>query len=217
MSLGILGKKVGMTRVFDAEAGCMIPVTVVDVNGNEFLQVKTSEKDGYSAIQVAYDDQKEKRLNLPERTHQAKNGATVAKKLVKEFRFDSDADIPSKEDGHPGANIFESGQWVDVIGTTKGKGFQGNVKRHGHNGQPDGHGHMMHRRTGAIGAGSTPARVWKNQKMPGHDGVRQRTTQNLKIVQVRPEDGVILISGAIPGPTTGYVTVRPALKKSAAK
>ena len=217
MSLGILGKKVGMTRVFDAEAGCMIPVTVVDVNGNEFLQVKTSEKDGYSAIQVAYDDQKEKRLNLPERTHQAKNGATVAKKLVKEFRFDSDADVPNKEDGHPGANIFEAGQWVDVIGTTKGKGFQGNVKRHGHNGQPDGHGHMMHRRTGAIGAGSTPARVWKNQKMPGHDGVRQRTTQNLKIVQVRPEDGVILISGAIPGPTTGYVTVRPALKKSAAK
>ena len=217
MSLGILGKKVGMTRVFDAEAGCMIPVTVVDVNGNEFLQVKTSERDGYSAIQVAYDDQKEKRLNLPERTHQAKNGATVAKKLVKEFRFDSDADIPSKEDGHPGAKIFETGQWVDVIGTTKGKGFQGNVKRHGHNGQPDGHGHMMHRRTGAIGAGSTPARVWKNQKMPGHDGVRQRTTQNLKIVQVRPEDGVILISGAVPGPTTGYVTVRPALKKSAAK
>ncbi len=217
MSLGILGKKVGMTRVFDAEAGCMIPVTVVDVNGNEFLQVKTSEKDGYSAIQVAFDDQKEKRLNLPERTHQAKNGATVAKKLVKEFRFDSDADLPNKEEGHPGANLFEVGQWVDVIGTTKGKGFQGNVKRHGHNGQPDGHGHMMHRRTGAIGAGSTPARVWKNQKMPGHDGVRQRTTQNLKIVQVRPEDGVILISGAIPGPTTGYVTVRPAIKKSAAK
>ena len=217
MSLGILGKKVGMTRVFDAEAGCMIPVTVIDVNGNEFLQVKTSEKDGYSAIQVGYDDQKERRLNLPERTHQAKNGATVAKKLVREFRFDSDADIPNKEDGHPGASLFEDGQWVDVIGTTKGKGFQGNVKRHKHNGQPDGHGHMMHRRTGAIGAGSTPARVWKNQKMPGHDGVRRRTTQNLKIVQVRPEDGVILISGAVPGPTTGYVTVRPALKKTAAK
>ena len=217
MSLGILGKKVGMTRVFDAEAGCMIPVTVVDVNGNEFLQVKTSEKDGYSAIQVAYDDQKERRLNLPERTHQAKQGATVAKKLIKEFRFDSDDQIPNKEDGHPGASLFEEGQWVDVIGTTKGKGFQGNVKRHNHNGQPDGHGHMMHRRTGAIGAGSTPARVWKNQKMPGHDGVRRRTTQNLKIVQVRPEDGVILISGAIPGPTTGYVTVRPAIKKTAAK
>lgn len=217
MSLGILGKKVGMTRVFDAEAGCMIPVTVIDVNGNEFLQVKTTETDGYSAIQVAFDDQKERRLNLPERTHQAKQGATGAKKLVLEFRFESDADLPNKESGHPGAALFEDGQWVDVIGTTKGKGFQGNVKRHGHNGQPDGHGHMMHRRTGAIGAGSTPARVWKNQKMPGHDGVVRRTTQNLKVVQVRAEDGVLLISGAVPGHNGAYVTVRPALKKPAAK
>lgn len=217
MSLGILGKKVGMTRVFDAEAGCMIPVTVVDVNGNEFLQVKTSEKDGYSAIQVAYDDQKESRLNLPERTHQAKQGATGAKKRVQEFRFASDAEIPNKEEGHPGAALFEVDQWVDVIGVTKGKGFQGNVKRHNHNGQPDGHGHMMHRRTGAIGAGSTPARVWKGQKMPGHDGVVKRTTQNLKIVQVRPDDGVLLISGAVPGHNGAYVTVRPALKKSVAK
>jgi len=217
MSLGILGKKVGMTRVFDAEAGCSIPVTVVDVNGNEFLQVKTTETDGYSAIQVAFDDQKERRLNLPERTHQAKQGATGAKKLVREFRFETEADLPSKEDGHPGAALFEAGQWVDVIGTTKGKGFQGNVKRHNHNGQPDGHGHMMHRRTGAIGAGSTPARVWKNQKMPGHDGVVRRTTQNLKIVQVRPEDGVILISGSVPGHNGSYITVRPAIKKAAAK
>jgi large subunit ribosomal protein L3 len=217
MSLGILGKKVGMTRVFDAEAGCMIPVTVVDVNGNEFLQVKTSEKDGYSAIQVAYDDQKESRLNLPERTHQAKQGATGAKKRVQEFRFLCDENLPNKEEGHPGAALFEVGQWVDVIGVTKGKGFQGHVKRHNHNGQPDGHGHMMHRRTGAIGAGSTPARVWKGQKMPGHDGVVNRTTQNLKIVQVRPEDGVLLISGAVPGHNGAYVTVRPALKKSAAK
>lgn len=217
MSLGILGKKVGMTRVFDAEAGCMIPVTVVDVNGNEFLQVKTAEKDGYSAIQVAYGDQKESRLNLPDRTHQAKQGATGAKKRIQEFRVASDADLPNKEEGHPGAALFTDGQWVDVIGTTKGKGFQGNVKRHNHNGQPDGHGHMMHRRTGAIGAGSTPARVWKGQKMPGHDGVVKRTTQNLKVVQVRQEDGVLLISGAVPGHNGAYVTVRPALKKSVAK
>jgi len=217
MSLGLLGKKVGMTRVFDAEAGCMIPVTVVDVNGNEFLQVKTTEKDGYAAIQVGYDDQKEHRLNLAERTHQAKQGATSAKKLVKEFRFDSDADVPSKEDGHPGAALFSDGQWVDVIGTTKGKGFQGVVKRYNFNGQPDGHGHMMHRRTGAIGAGSTPSRVWKNQKMPGRHGVYRRTTQSLKIVQVRPEDGVILISGNVPGHKGAYVTVRPAIKKAAAK
>jgi large subunit ribosomal protein L3 len=217
MSLGILGKKVGMTRVFDAEQGCMIPVTVVDVNGNEFLQVKTTEKDGYAAVQVAYDDQKERRLNLPERTHQAKQGASAPKKLIKEFRFESDDQLPNKEEGHPGANLFEDGQWVDVLGVSKGKGFQGVVKRYNFNGQPDGHGHMMHRRTGAIGAGSTPSRVWKNQKMPGRHGVYNRTVQNLKIVQVRPEDGVILISGAIPGHKGAYVTVRPALKKSAAK
>lgn len=217
MSLGILGKKIGMTRVFDKEAGCMISVTVIDVKGNEFLQVKTHETDGYSAIQVGFDDQKERRLNLPERLHQAKQGASVAKKLVREFRFDSDAEIPSKEEGHPGAALFEEGQWVDVIGTTKGKGFQGNVKRHKHNGQPDGHGHMMHRRTGAIGAGSTPARVWKGQKMPGHDGTVRRTTQNLKIVQSRPDDGLLLVSGAVPGHNGAYVTVRPALKKTAAK
>ena len=214
MSLGILGKKVGMTRVFDAEAGCMIPVTVIDVNGNELLQVKTTEKDGYAAVQVAFDDQKERRLNLPERTHQAKQGATGAKKLVKEFRFDSDEQLPSKEDGHPGAELFEDGQWVDVLGVTKGKGFQGVVKRYNFGGQPDGHGHMMHRRTGAIGAGSTPARVWKQQNMPGRHGVYNRTVQNLKVVQVRAEDGVILISGAVPGHRGAYVTIRPAIKKA---
>ena len=214
MSLGILGKKLGMTRIFDEEKGAMVPVTVIEVAGNEFLQVKTTEKDGYAAIQVGFDDQKEHRLNLPERTHQAKQGASAPKKLVREFRFASDADVPSKDDGHPGAALFEAGQWVDVIGTTKGKGFQGNVKRHGHNGQPDGHGHMMHRRTGAIGAGSTPARVWKNQKMPGHDGVVRRTTQNLRIIQSRPDDGVILVSGNVPGHINAYVTVRPALKKA---
>lgn len=212
MALGILGKKVGMTRVFDEDKGCMVPVTVIDVAGNEFLQVKTQEKDGYSAIQVGFDDQKEHRLNLPERSHQAKHGATVAKKLVKEFRFESDADVPSKEEGHPGAALFEVGQTVDVIGITKGKGFQGAVKRYGFNGQPDGHGHMMHRRTGAIGAGSTPSRVWKNQKMPGRHGNYQRTVQNLKVVQVRPEDNAILISGNVPGHKGQYVTVRSAIK-----
>ena len=217
MSLGILGKKVGMTRVFDNEAGCMIPVTVIDVNGNEFLQVKTSEKHGYSSIQVAYDDQKERRLNLPERTHQAKQGATGAKKLVKEFRFESDDQLPNKEEGHPGAALFEAGQVVDVLGVTKGKGFQGVVKRYHFHGQPDGHGHMMHRRTGAIGAGSTPARVWKNQTMPGRHGVYNRPVQNLTVVQVRAEDGVLLISGAIPGHNGAYVTVRPAIKKTATK
>ena len=144
MALGLLGKKVGMTRVFDAEAGTSIPVTVVDVSGNEFLQVKTSETDGYSAVQVGYDDQREFRLNLPKRGHFNKYG-TSPKKLVKEFRFESDAEIPNTDEPHPGAALFEANQWIDVVGTTKGKGFQGVVKRYNFAGQPDSHGHKIGR------------------------------------------------------------------------
>ncbi len=214
MALGLLGKKVGMTRIFDAEAGTSIPVTVIDVAGNEFLQVKTQETDGYSAVQVGYDDQKEFRLNLPQRGHFKKHGAS-AKKLVKEFRFKCDDCLPNTEEAHPGAELFQVGQWVDVLGTTKGKGFQGVVKRYNFAGQPDSHGHMMHRRPGGVGAGTWPGRIWKNKKMPGRHGVYNRTVQNLKIVQVRPEDNVVLVSGAVPGPKGGYVVIRPAVKKPA--
>ena len=214
MALGLLGKKIGMTRVFDAEAGTSIPVTVIDVAGNEFLQTKTNETDGYSAVQVGYDDQKEFRLNLPQRGHFGKHSVS-AKKLVKEFRFDSDADIPNTEETHPGAELFEAGQWVDVLGVTKGKGFQGVVKRYNFAGQPDSHGHMMHRRPGGVGAGTWPGRIWKNKKMPGRHGVYNRTVQNLKVVQVRPEDNIVLVSGAVPGHKGAYVTIRPAIKKTA--
>ncbi len=214
MALGLLGKKVGMTRIFDEEAGTSIPVTVIDVAGNEFLQVKTTETDGYSAVQVGYDDQKEFRLNLPKRGHFNKYGSSP-KKLIKEFRFESDADLPNTDEPHPGAELFQVGQWVDALGTTKGKGFQGVVKRYNFAGQPDSHGHMMHRRPGGVGAGTWPGRIWKNKKMPGHHGVYNRTVQNLKIVQVRPEDNVILVSGAVPGPNQSYVVIRPAIKKPA--
>ena len=214
MALGLLGKKIGMSRVFDAEAGTSIPVTVVDVSGNEFLQVKTTEADGYPAVQVGYDDQKDFRLNLPKRGHFNKYG-TSPKKLVKEFRFENDADLPDTKEDHPGAALFEDGQWIDVIGTTKGKGFQGVVKRYNFAGQPDSHGHMMHRRPGGVGAGTWPGRIWKNKKMPGRHGVYRRTVQNLKVVQVRPEDNVILVSGAVPGHKGAYVVIRPAIKKTA--
>lgn len=213
MSLGLLGKKVGMTRVFDKTTGVMTPVTVIDVTDNKFIQVKTSEKDGYSAVQVGYDDQKEQRLTQPELGHIKKHGATP-KKLVREFRFENDGAVVNTEEDHPGAALFEEGQWVDVIGTTKGKGFQGVVKRYNFSGQPDAHGHMMHRRTGAIGAGTWPGRVWKGKKMPGRHGNYRRTVQNLKVVQVRAEDNVILVSGAVPGHKGQYVTVRPAIKKA---
>ena len=211
MSLGLLGKKLGMTRLFDSQAGIMIPVTVIEVSGNTILQAKTPDKEGYSAVQVGYDDQKEQRVAKPALGHFKKSGSSP-KRFIREFRFETGATLP---EAHPGLETFTAGQWVDVIGESKGRGFQGAVKRHGFGGLRMTHGSMMHRRTGAIGCRSTPGRVWKNQRMPGHMGTTRTTVQNLKIVAVRPEDGVILVSGAVPGSKGGYVTVRPAKKKSA--
>lgn len=211
MSLGLLGKKIGMTRLFDASNGTMIPVTVIDVSGNTVLQVKTQETDGYTAVQVGYGDQKEHRVSKPALGIFKKAGSTP-KRFIREFRFTKGEEAPTT---HTGLETFTEGQWVDVIGESKGRGFQGAVKRHGFGGLKMTHGSMMHRRTGAIGCRSTPGRVWKNQKMPGHMGTTRTTVQNLKVVAVRPEDGVILISGAVPGSIGNYVTVRPAKKKSA--
>jgi large subunit ribosomal protein L3 len=214
MSLGLIGKKLGMTRVFDKEAGISVAVTVIDVAGNEFLQVKTTESDGYNAVQVSFDDQKDQRINKPAAGHFKKHDG-ASKKLIKEFRFEEGEEIPDLSGEHPGVGLFQDGQDVDVLGTTKGKGFQGVVKRYKFSGQPDSHGHMMHRRPGAIGAGTWPGRVWKGQKMPGRHGVYERTVQNLKVVQVRAEDNVILVSGAVPGHKGAYVIIRPAKKKPA--
>ncbi len=211
MSLGLLGRKLGMTRVFDEESQSSIPVTVIEVGGNTVLQTKSVESDGYNAVQIGYHDQKEFRVSKPLLGHFKKTGSTP-KRHVREFRL---AEGESAPEEHPGAELFEKDQWVDVIGTTKGRGFQGAVRRHGFGGLKQTHGSMMHRRTGAVGAGSTPGRVWKNQKMPGHMGTDRRTVQNLKIVAVRPEDNVILVSGAVPGHKGAYVTVRPAKKKTA--
>lgn len=213
MSLGLIGKKLGMTKVY-TDKGEAIAVTVVDVSGNALIQVKqASGKDGYSAVQVGYDDQKESRVTKPLLGHFKKHGVT-AKRIVKEFRLASDEQLPAA-DAKIDASLFSNGQWVDVIGTTKGKGFQGVVKRWNFAGQPQTHGSMMHRRPGSIGCRLTPGLVWKNQKMPGHDGVDRVTTQNLKVIQSRPEDGVLLISGAIPGNKGSIVVVRPAKKKPA--
>lgn len=211
MSLGLLGKKIGMTRLFDQQAGIMIPVTVIDVSGNTVLQTKTPETDGYTAVQVGYGDQKESRVSKPALGIFKKAGSTP-KRFIREFRLENGTTPPAV---HPGLETFTEGQWVDVIGTSKGRGFQGAVKRHGFGGLKMTHGSMMHRRTGAIGCRSTPGRVWKNQKMPGHMGTTRATVQNLKVVAVRADDGVILVSGAVPGSNGNYVTVRPAKKKSA--
>jgi len=209
MSIGLIGKKVGMTRVFD-EDGEAVAVTVIDVSDNEFLQKKTSERDGYTAVQVAYDDQKESRLNRAEEGHVKAHGGSPKKKVL-EFRLDGDEHLP--EIDHPGIDLFDEGQWVDVIGTSKGKGFQGVMKRYHFSGQPASHGHMTHRRPGGVGSGTDPGRIWKNKKMPGRHGNYRKTIQNLRIVQKRPEDNVLLVSGAVPGSKGGYVVIRPAKKR----
>jgi len=208
MSLGLLGKKLGMTHVYD-DAGKATPVTVVDVSENEIVQVKTTEKDGYSAVQVGLGNKKASRVNKAATGHFAKNGVEP-KYEIREFRVEGDAPASGTK---LGADQFAKGQWVDVIGVTKGRGFAGVVKRYRFKGQRQTHGQMMHRRTGAIGCRLTPGRVWKNQRMPGHMGVDRRTVQNLQIVAARPEDNILLISGSIPGARGGLVIVRPAKKK----
>lgn len=214
MSIGLLGKKIGMTRVYD-DNGVAIPVTVIAAGGNRVLQVKTADgKDGYNAVQVGFDDQKEQRVTKAQLGHFKKSGSD-AKRFIREFRLDEGETVP--ENGDLPVTTFEVGQFVDVIGRSKGKGFQGVMKKHGMHGQPASHGSMMHRRNGAIGNRSTPGRVWKNMGMPGHMGDERITVQNLKIVQVREEDNVILVSGAIPGANGTYVVVRPAKKRKAAK
>jgi large subunit ribosomal protein L3 len=213
MKIGLLGKKLGMTRVYD-QSGRVTPVTVIAAGGNTVVQTKTVEKEGYAAIQVGFDEQKPQRVNKPELGHFKKAGVG-AKKHLREFR--SNGDGSEFEGVDLSVKQFEVGDIVDVIGRSKGKGFQGIVRKHNAAGQPASHGSMMHRRPGAIGMRSTPGRVWKNQSMPGHMGDERKTVQNLRVVQVREEEGVILVSGAVPGAIGSYVVVRPAIKGVSAK
>ena len=209
MKIGLLGRKIGMTRVYDSN-GKATPVTVIEAGGNSVVQVKTPEKEGYNAIQVGFETQKESRLNKAELGH-FKKAAVEPKKLLREFRLPDEAQITGDVD--LSVNQFQPGEFVDIIGRSKGKGFQGVVKKHNFAGQPAAHGSKMHRRNGAIGNRSTPGRVWKNMGMPGHLGDERVTVQNLRVVQVRDEENVILVSGAVPGANGSYVVVRPAKKK----
>jgi large subunit ribosomal protein L3 len=208
MSLGLLGKKLGMTHIYD-ENGKSIAVTVVDVSENDVMQIKTAETDGYNAVQIGFGNKRESRATKAAIGHAKKSGLTP-KYHIREFRIEGDAPESGKA---LTADQFTKGQWVDVIGTSKGHGFTGGMKRHNFSGQRQTHGSMMHRRTGAIGCRLTPGRVWKNQRMPGHMGVDRRTVQNLQIVGVRPEENIILVSGSIPGSKGGLVILRPAKKK----
>jgi large subunit ribosomal protein L3 len=208
MKIGLLGKKLGMTRVYD-DKGKATAVTVIEAGGNSPLQIKTAESDGYSAVQVGFDTQKEQRMTMPMLGHFKKHGSEP-KRLVREFRLPDGTTIEGEVD--LSVKQFAVGDVVDVIGQSKGKGFQGVVRKHHAAGQPASHGSMMHRRPGAIGMRSTPGNIWKNASMPGHMGDNRCTVQNLRVVQIREEDNCILVSGAVPGANGCYVVVRPGKK-----
>jgi len=210
MPLGLLGKKLGHTRVYNAQ-GVLIPVTVVLAGPNRVLQVKTQAgKDGYNSVQLGFDDQKEQRLTKALAGHIKKhNGAAV--KRIKEFRnFSKDV----KPGDIVGPTLFAPGDFIDAIGTTKGRGFEGVMKRHNFGGGPSTHGHKgWHRRGGAIGQRLFPGTVLRGFKMPGHMGQVSRTTQNLEVIQVLEADNLLLIKGAIPGAEGDYVVIRESKKR----
>lgn len=206
--LGLIGKKLGQTRVFDAD-GNVVPVTVVQAGPNHVLQVKTVEKDGYSAVQLGFDAQKEQRLTKPVAGHLRKNGGAMVKR-VREFR---DFAMEVKTGDVVGPAVFEEGDFVDAIGITKGRGFQGVMKRHNFGGGDASHGSKgWHRRPGAIGAHTWPGHIRKGTQLPGHMGQVRRTVQNLEVMRVNEEDQLLLIKGAIPGASGDYLIVRESKK-----
>ncbi|MEX2382341.1 MAG: 50S ribosomal protein L3 [Opitutales bacterium] len=208
MKLALLGKKLGMTQVYDSNNG-LVPVTVVEAGPCPVVQVKQEKTDGYNAIQIGYSGQKESRMSKPELGHLKKAGVDPLSQL-KEIRVDG---VPEHKAGDTlDVSLFEEGQFVDAIGVTKGKGFQGVVKRYRTAGGPAAHGSMFHRRVGSIGGNQSPGHVFKNQIMPGHMGSVQRTVQNLKIVKIIPEKNLLLIRGNIPGANGNAIMIRVAKK-----
>ena len=206
---GILGKKIGMTQIF-TEHGEVIPVTVVEAGPVVVTQIKTTENDGYTAIQVGFQDAKEKSLNKPQKGHLA--AANTLKKHLKEFRVDSVEEYTVGQEIK--ADLFAAGELIDVTGISKGKGFQGPIKRHGQSRGPETHGSRYHRRPGSMGACSYPGRVFKNKKLAGHMGSVKVTVQNLEVVRVEADKNFILVKGAIPGAKGSVVTIKEAVKAS---
>ena len=211
MAKGILGKKIGMTQVFD-ENGVLIPVTVVDVADNVVLQQKTVEVDGYSATQVGFETKRDKLSNKPEMGHVAKAN-TAPKRFIKEIRFkNAQNELAGLEVGTViKADIFNVGDVVDIQGTSRGMGFEGNIKRHNQTRGPMSHGSRYHRGPGSMGAIKGNM---KGKNLPGHMGSETVTVQNLKVVAVDLENEVLLISGSIPGPKKGFIMVRSAIKSA---
>ena len=208
MQKAILGKKIGMTQIF-TEDGLVIPVTVIEAGPVSVVQKKTVENDGYTAIQIGFVDAKEKAMNKPEKGHFDKAGVS-GKKFLKEFRIDDDAAYNVGDEIK--ADIFAEGDKIDVTGISKGHGYAGTVKRWGTHRGPMTHGSGYHRGVGSMGACSTPSRVMKNKRLPGHMGVEQVTVQNLVVVKVDAEKNIILIKGAVPGPKGGVLTIKNSIK-----
>ena len=211
MKKAILGKKIGMTQVF-TEDGQLIPVSVIQAGPCQVVQKKTEEVDGYTAVQVGYEDKKERRANKPEKGHFQKANVPV-KKYLKEFKLDNAAEINVGDELT--VEQFADGDVLDVTGTSKGHGFAGTIKRWGTHRGPMTHGSHYHRGPGSLGACSDPSRVFKGKKMPGHYGVVKVTIQNLDLVKIDKERNLLLVKGSIPGPKGGLVVVRNAVKANA--
>ena len=206
LNKAIIGKKVGMTQIFNAD-GKVIPCTVIEAGPCVVTQLKTEEKDGYNAVQFGFEDVKEARLNKPQKGHLKKAGDSL-KKYLKEFRFEDCT--PFQLGDVVKADMFVTGDYVDVTGTSKGKGFAGVIKRYGFAGGPGGHGAHFHRAPGSVGQCATPSRVFKGVRMPGHMGCDTVTVRNLEVVRIDEEQNLILVKGGIPGGKNGIVRVRMA-------
>ena len=210
MEKGIIGRKIGMTQLF-AEDGSVVPVTVLEVGPCAVVQKKTVENDGYAAVQLGFEDVREKLVVKPVKGHF--NKAQVAyKRVLREFKLDN-GDALNVGDIIK-ADVFVAGDKVDVTGISKGKGFQGTIKRHGYHTGPMAHGSGYHRHQGSMGANTDPSRVMKGKGMPGHMGSEQVTVQNLNVVKVDAENNLIAIKGAVPGPNGGLIVVKSAIKKA---
>ncbi|WP_163195127.1 50S ribosomal protein L3 [Clostridium thermarum] len=208
MKKAIMGRKVGMTQIFDTN-GKIVPVTVIEAGPCVVVQKKTSEKDGYNAIKVGFGEIRESLVNKPTKGQFATAGVSV-KRHLKEFRLE---DISGYEVGQEiKVDLFEVGEKVDVSGVSKGKGFQGTIKRWNANRGPMSHGSKFHRAVGSMGGSSDPSRTFKNKKMPGHMGNVNTTVLNLEVVKVMPEKNVILVKGGVPGPNKGVVVIRNSVK-----
>lgn len=214
MISSLLGKKLGMTQVYDAQ-NVLVPVTVVEAGPCSVVQVKTVATDGYNAVQLGFSTKKEKNTSKAEAAHAKKAGLNATPRVLGEVRL---TEAPTEKVGDVvTVTAFAEGQMVDVIGISKGKGFQGVVRRFRVAGGPASHGSMFHRRIGSIGMRQTPGRSWKNQRMPGHMGAERRTMQNLRVVKVIAEKNILLVKGSIPGANGDDVIVRAAIKAGPGK